>query len=69
MVEVDPQLYNLAEDISEKANVVANHPKIVEQLTTLAEQCRDDLGDDSLKIPGRNCRPPGQVAKAKTLTR
>jgi arylsulfatase A-like enzyme len=63
-----PELYNLADDIAESKDVAARHPDVVQRLTKLAEQCREDLGDDSLKLAGKNCREPGHVKKARTLT-
>lgn len=63
-----PELYNLATDLGETRNVATEHPDVVQRLTKLAEQCRDDLGDDSLKLPGQNCREPALVKKARMLT-
>ena len=36
----DAELYNLAEDVGEKNNVAADHPEIVERLTSLAKHSR-----------------------------
>ena len=38
-------LYNLESDIGETANVVADHPEVVERLTALADAAREELGD------------------------
>ena len=63
-----PELYNLVDDIGESKDIAAQHPGVVQRLMKLAEQCREDLGDDSLKLPGKHCREPGQVRRARTLT-
>ena len=39
------ELYNLETDIGETRNVAADHPDIVERLTTLADRARAELGD------------------------
>lgn len=67
-VNVSLQLYNLDEDLSESKDVAQAHPEVVQRLTALAERGRDDLGDESLNIPGKNCRAPGHVEQARTLT-
>jgi len=64
---VPPQLYDLEADIGEQNNLAEEHPDVVERLSALAEACREDLGDG--KRPGKNCREPGYVEEAKTLTR
>ncbi|MEE8451363.1 MAG: sulfatase [Thermoguttaceae bacterium] len=61
-----PQLYDLESDIGEQNNVAAAHPEVVERLSALAEQCREDLGDGDRQ--GKNCRKPGHVENATTLT-
>lgn len=58
---IGPQLYNLNEDIGETNDIADKHPEIVEELQTLAETARNDLGDDLVKRTGENCRPPGKV--------
>ncbi|MBI5685164.1 MAG: sulfatase [Verrucomicrobia bacterium] len=63
-----PELYNLAADIGESKDVAAQHPDVAQRLMRLAEQCREDLGDDSLKLAGKHCREPGHVKRARTLT-
>ena len=56
-------LYNLETDEGEQTNVASAHPEIVEKLTALAEQARDDLGDTLTKRKGRNVRPAGTVVE------
>lgn len=46
--KVGLELYNLDSDLSEKADVAARNPAVVERLERLADQMRADLGD-SLK--------------------
>lgn len=67
-VSVSLQLYHLGDDIRESKNVAAAHPEVVRRLTALADRCREDLGDESLNLPGKNCRAPGHVEKARFLT-
>ncbi|MFN3852310.1 MAG: sulfatase [Spirosomataceae bacterium] len=54
-------LYDLRRDPSERYDVQATYPKIVEELKKLADMAREDLGDDILKINGKNNRPAGSV--------
>lgn len=56
-------LYNLESDLGEQNNVAARNPQIVEKLTALAEQARDDLGDTLTQRKGRNVRAAGTVAQ------
>jgi arylsulfatase A-like enzyme len=56
-----PELYNLHDDIGEQKNVAADHPQIVQRLLTLADQCRDELGDTIVKREGKGVRPAGVV--------
>lgn len=39
----EAELYNLAEDIGESKNVVADHPDVVAQLTKIAEQAKSEV--------------------------
>ncbi len=54
------ELYDLERDISETLDVAAQHPDIVEELQTLAEKARDDLGDSLTGRIGKNVRPGGR---------
>ena len=38
-------LYNLETDIGERLNVAAQHPEVVERLSALADEAREELGD------------------------
>jgi uncharacterized OB-fold protein len=59
----DLALYDLENDVGEKANVAHDHPDIVERLMKLAEAARDDLGDTATKRVGKGVRPPGKIVE------
>ena len=61
------ELYDLHADIGETRDVADAYPQVVDRLQSLAGVARADLGDGS--TPGSNCRPPGFVPSATTLTR
>ena len=58
-----PELYNLADDISETKNVADENPEIVKSLLAKAEIARAELGDKlTLKSDtGAGSRPPGML--------
>lgn len=62
------ELYDLEADPGEARNVAAAHPDVVEALQAKLAACRDDIGDDSRGIAGRNRRPIGKVEHPDTLT-
>lgn len=62
------ELYNLHENISESNNLYSENPEIVDKLTRLADLCRHDIGDERLKITGKNIRKKGVVKNPDTLT-
>ncbi|WP_236695921.1 sulfatase family protein [Rhodopirellula islandica] len=53
-------LFNVVDDIACQHNVAKTRPEIVAQLTALAEQARQDLGDKDR--PGQGQRPIGKSA-------
>lgn len=63
--KADTALYDLRRDPGERYNVSGMHPEIVKALIQLAEQAREDLGDDLTGNPGKNRRPAGQVGTEK----
>ena len=58
---LEPELYDMRNDIEEKHNVAAQHPEIVKRMLDRAEQCRADLGDTTLNRKGAGVREPGGV--------
>ena len=62
-----PALYDLSTDMTESANIAAQHPEVVTRLMALAEQARTDLGDAATGQEGENVRPFGKLANAKPL--
>ena len=62
MNEIDEiELYDLKNDISESQNVADQHPKIVLEIKSLADEMRKKLGDKLLNIKGTENRPAGSV--------
>jgi arylsulfatase len=61
LAKAELELYDLQEDVGETTNVAAEHPDIVERLTALAEQARDDLGDTLTERKGKHVREPGRL--------
>jgi len=53
------ELYDLDADIGEKNNVAAANPDVVQRLEDLAQRCREDLGDATRGMTGKNRRPCG----------
>lgn len=60
-------LYNLKDDVGEEHNVHDEHPEVVAELTQLAHEIREDIGDERLGITGANRRPIGRVDNPKPL--
>ncbi len=61
-------LYNLRDDVGESVNLYSENPDIVEALSQKAQAMREDIGDDSRGIVGKNVRPIGKVENGKPLT-
>ncbi len=55
------ELYNLKSDIEEAHNVIDQHPDVVAQLQTIAEQARYELGDRLQNMEGHEVRPLGRI--------
>lgn len=52
-------LYNMRRDPGERYDVKSIYPEVVSKLIKLADQAREDLGDDLTGNPGKNRREPG----------
>lgn len=62
------QLFNLQSDIGETNDVAIKYPDKVAELQTRVEIWRERLGDCRAGRLGRECRAPGYVENARTLT-
>jgi arylsulfatase A len=60
-VEIGVALYDLEDDVGERHDVAAEHPKVVKRLMRLVEKMRSELGDSAKKMTGKNRRPPGHI--------
>jgi arylsulfatase A-like enzyme len=54
-------LYDLRRDPGERYNVAESYPEIVKELEKIANEAREDLGDDITNNPGKNRREPGRI--------
>lgn len=62
------ELYNLRDDVSESNDVYDQNPNIVAELSAVAENIRQDIGDSLHNITGSNRRTHGIVENPTTLT-
>lgn len=54
-------LYDLRRDPGERYDVQQFYPEVVKMLEVLAEEAREDLGDELQKRKGKNQRPPAVI--------
>lgn len=54
-------LYDLRRDVGERFDVKEFYPEVVAELKKLADEARQDLGDDIHKMDGKNRREVGRV--------
>ncbi len=58
-------LYDLRRDAGERYDVKEYYPEVIAELKKIAEDARQDLGDDIQKAEGKNRREPGRIEIAK----
>lgn len=61
--EVEAGLYDLRRDPGERYNLIEFYPEIVQKLEKIANEAREDLGDDLTGNPGKNRRQPGKISE------
>ncbi len=59
--KTEKALYDLRADISEKTDVLSEHPDVVKRIDALADAMRQDLGDSATKTKGKGAREPGRL--------
>ena len=57
----DGGLYDLRRDPGERYNVMKDNPDVVKRLTQIADEARQDIGDDLTKSEGKNRRTIGKI--------
>ncbi len=60
-----PELYDLRRDPGERYNVIELYPEVVHKLMQIADEAREDLGDDLSEKKGKNRRLPGYAKDYK----
>ena len=58
-----PELYDLRRDPGERYNVISQYPEVVAKLMRIADQKREELGDDLTRMKGKERREPGYVTE------
>jgi arylsulfatase A-like enzyme len=58
--QIGLSLFDLSVDVGETTNVADEHPEVVQRLTRLADQIRQELGDGK-KLKGQGVRPAGRI--------
>lgn len=64
-VAIGLSLFDLRRDPGERYDVKESFPEIVKELQELADEVREDLGDDLQNVPGKNRREPGKINQVK----
>lgn len=59
--KIEQSLFDLENDPTEKTNVAAEHPDVVQQMLTLVEAARVELGDTATARKGNGVREPGRL--------
>lgn len=62
------ELYNLKEDTGEQVNLYDSQKEVVVELSALADQFRNELGDSLTGVEGKEVRPKGKVDNPVPLT-
>jgi hypothetical protein len=55
------ELYNLKDDVGETTDVASKYPDVVQKIKSLANDMRNELGDNLLNIQGIANRPIGRI--------
>ncbi len=63
------ELYDLNNDIGETTNLFDKNKLVVEELSHYLENCRNELGDKSMSIKGKEVRPATRIENPVTLTK
>lgn len=56
-----PELYDLRRDPGERYNVISQYPEVARKLMTIADQKREELGDNLTRKKGKERREPHEV--------
>ena len=55
------ELYDLSEDVSETKNVAAEYPEVVQKISSLGDEIREELGDSLTDQEGEGTRLAGII--------